>query len=145
MSRLSDSERTLWNHKWSWWKDIKINECEYECDFFMDLDLKCQSMYMSALVAQMVKIRLQCRKPRFKPWVRKMFWRREWPLTAVFFPDGYLLQYSCLENSLHRGAWWATVHGVAKSQTWSTEQPTLSPSHVYINLHAHTWNKVWLE
>ena len=27
------------------------------------------------------------------------------------------LQYSCLENSMHRGAWWATVHGVAKSQT----------------------------
>ena len=28
------------------------------------------------------------------------------------------LQYSCLENSMDRGAWWATVHGVAKSQTW---------------------------
>ena len=25
------------------------------------------------------------------------------------------LQYSCLENSMVRGAWWATVHGVAKS------------------------------
>ena len=28
------------------------------------------------------------------------------------------LQYSCLENPTHRGAWWATVHSVAKSQTW---------------------------
>ena len=28
------------------------------------------------------------------------------------------LQYSCLENPKDRGAWWATVHGVAKSQTW---------------------------
>ena len=27
------------------------------------------------------------------------------------------LQYSCLENSMDRGAWWATVHGVSKSQT----------------------------
>ena len=27
------------------------------------------------------------------------------------------LQYSCLENPTHRGAWWATVHGVPKSQT----------------------------
>ena len=27
------------------------------------------------------------------------------------------LQYSCLENSMDRGVWWATVHGVAKSQT----------------------------
>ena len=27
------------------------------------------------------------------------------------------LQYSCLENPTDRGAWWATVHGVEKSQT----------------------------
>ena len=27
------------------------------------------------------------------------------------------LQYSCLENPLDGGAWWATVHGVAKSRT----------------------------
>ena len=26
-------------------------------------------------------------------------------------------QYSCLENSMDRGAWWAIVHGTAKSQT----------------------------
>ena len=31
--------------------------------------------------------------------------------------NGYPLQYSCLENSTDRGAWWATVHGVAKSPT----------------------------
>ena len=30
---------------------------------------------------------------------------------------GNPLQYSCLENSMERGAWWATVHGVTKSQT----------------------------
>ena len=27
------------------------------------------------------------------------------------------LQYSCLENPMEGGAWWATVHGVAKSRT----------------------------
>ena len=27
------------------------------------------------------------------------------------------LQYSCLQNPMDRGAWWITVHGVAKSQT----------------------------
>ena len=26
-------------------------------------------------------------------------------------------QYSCLENSMDRGAWWATVHGAAQSRT----------------------------
>ena len=31
--------------------------------------------------------------------------------------NGKPLQYSCLENSLDRGAWWATVHGVTKNWT----------------------------
>ena len=31
--------------------------------------------------------------------------------------NGNPLRYSCLENSMHRGAWRATVQGVAKSQT----------------------------
>ena len=35
-------------------------------------------------------------------------WRRKWQLA----------QYSCLENSMDRGAWRATAHGVSKSQTW---------------------------
>ena len=35
--------------------------------------------------------------------------------------NGYPLQYSCLENSMDRGAWQATVPGVAKSQTWLSD------------------------
>ena len=31
--------------------------------------------------------------------------------------NGNPLQYSCLGNPMDRGAWWATVHGVAKSWT----------------------------
>ena len=31
--------------------------------------------------------------------------------------NGNPLQYFCLENSMDGGAWWATVHGVKKSQT----------------------------
>ena len=31
--------------------------------------------------------------------------------------NGNMLQYSCLVNPMDRGPWWATVHGVAKSQT----------------------------
>ena len=31
--------------------------------------------------------------------------------------NGNPLQYSCLENPMDRGAWWATVHGIAKSWT----------------------------
>ena len=31
--------------------------------------------------------------------------------------NGYPLQYSCLENPKDREAWWAIVHGIAKSRT----------------------------
>ena len=31
--------------------------------------------------------------------------------------NGYSIQYSCLENFMNRGAWWATVQGVTKSWT----------------------------
>ena len=31
--------------------------------------------------------------------------------------NGNPLQYFCLENPMDRGAWWATVYGVSKSQT----------------------------
>ena len=35
--------------------------------------------------------------------------------------NGNPLQYSCLENSMDRGSWLATVHGVAKSWTWLSD------------------------
>ena len=40
---------------------------------------------------------------------------------------GNPLQYSCLKNSMDRGPWWATVHGVAKSNM--TEQLTHTHTH----------------
>ena len=42
------------------------------------------------------------------------------------------LQYSCLENPMDRGAWWATVQGFTKSQT------CLIDTHV----HTHTWIRI---
>ena len=35
--------------------------------------------------------------------------------------NGNPLQYSCLENPMDRGAWWAAIHGVAKSRTWLSD------------------------
>ena len=46
---------------------------------------------------------------------------------------GNPLQYSCLENPTDRGAWPATVHGVAKSQTGATNSHIL-----YTHTHTHT-------
>ena len=63
--------------------------------------------------------------------------------------NGYPLQYSCLGKSMDRGAWQATVHGVAKSQT----QQWLSLSLVYyisekaMATHSSTvvWEIPWTE
>ena len=40
--------------------------------------------------------------------------------------NGNQLQYSCLGNSMDRGAQWATVHGVAKSQTRLSDRATIT-------------------
>ena len=58
----------------------------------------------------------QCRRHKFYPLTRKIPGER----------DGNPLQYSCFKNSMNRGAWWATVYRMAKSDT--TE-------------HAHTQGK----
>jgi len=35
------------------------------------------------------RVCLQCRRPRFDPWVRKIPWRRKWQSTAVFLPGEF--------------------------------------------------------
>ena len=42
-------------------------------------------------------------------------------LSRIREGNGNLLQYSCLENSMDRWAWQATVHGVAKSRIWLSD------------------------
>ena len=59
------------------------------------------------MAAQMVKFPPAMQETQVRSWVGKIPWRREW----------LLIQYPCLENPKGRGVWWATVHGVTKSQT----------------------------
>ena len=47
--------------------------------------------------------------------------------------NGNLLQYSCLENPMDGGAWWATVHEIAKSRT------RLSDIWVYGYIHKYSY------
>ena len=47
--------------------------------------------------------------------------------------NGTPLQYSCLENPMDRGAWWAAVHGVAKGQTQLSD--------FIFNFHFHALEK----
>ena len=65
----------------------------------------------------------QCRRHKrweFSSWVRKILWRRK----------GQPTQYSCGNNSVGRGTWRATVHGVTKSQAW-IEHSTPSKVRLY--------------
>ena len=64
-------------------------------------------------MAQTVK-NLQHERPGFDPWVEKI------PGEG----NGYPFHYSCLENPMHRGAWWSTVHRVTKSWTWLKQMST---------------------
>ena len=56
--------------------------------------------------------------------------------------NGNPLQYSCLWNPMNRGAWWATVHGVAESDrtkhgtAYSTywDNPEITTQHLYIDI-----------
>ena len=47
---------------------------------------------------------------------------------------GNPLQYSCLENPIDRGAWWAIVHRVAKSQTQLSDYTTLELNKIDLKL-----------
>ena len=54
------------------------------------------------------------------PWWLRQYRRADLIPGSGRYPEegnGYPLWYSCLENPLDRGAWWATVHGVAESDT----------------------------
>ena len=54
--------------------------------------------------------------------------------------NGNPLQYSCLENSMNRGAWQTVVHGVTKSQTWPsnwTHTHTHTHTCTHACMHAH--------
>ena len=65
------------------------------------------------------RICLGCRKPSFYSWIGK----------TPGEGNGNPLQHSCLENPMYRGAWWATLHGVANSQTQLSDQHFHSQRH----------------
>ena len=48
--------------------------------------------------------------------------------------NGTPLQYSCLENPMDGGAWWAAVHGVAKRHDWATSLSLFTFMH---------WGRKW--
>jgi len=72
------------------------------------------------------------RRFKFNPWIRKIPWRRKYPLmTVIFF-------FFFLENPMDRGACWATVGGVAKNRIWlSMNKQTPSVRNFIIPKYRH--------
>ena len=54
--------------------------------------------------------------------------------------NGNSLQYPCLENPMDRGAWWAAVHGVAKSWAWLSNTATSALEYLF---SADPWQGDW--
>ena len=64
--------------------------------------------------------------------------------------NGNPLQYSCLESPMDRGAWWAAVHGVAKSRTRLSDFTFTLPFHAMEKeMATHSsilaWRIPWME
>ena len=52
--------------------------------------------------------------------------------------DGTPLQYSCLENPMDGGDWWAAVHGVIKNQTRPSDRTITAANSVTANINDKT-------
>ena len=82
--------------------------------------------YWASLVAQLVRIPLECRRPRFHPWVGR----------SSGGGHGNPPQYACLETPMDREAWWATILVVTMSQAgpsvWA-QQSTILCSWIFPN------------
>ena len=92
----------------------------YDCKDFLpsqQVDFSFADDFLWApLVAQMVKNPPATRETGAQSLVKKMPWKR----------DGYPLQYFCLETSMDRGAWQATVHSVIKRRAELSDYRLLS-------------------
>ena len=58
------------------------------------------NVWILSLVAQMITRLLQCRKPRFNPWVQKILWRRQWQPMPELLPGKSRGQRSLVGCSL---------------------------------------------
>ena len=121
---------------------------------------------LSQVWYQYLRIGLQCRRPWFNSWVRKIHCRRDRPPTPVFLGflrglagkesacnmghwgsipglgrspregNDYPLQYSGLENS-----WQATVPGITESDMTNTHQVMLISAQIWATLFGKIWGE----
>ena len=71
----------------------------------------------------------QCRRCRFDSWVERIPWRRKWQPTPVFLA----------ENSMDRGAWQATIHGVTVRHDWACMHANINATNSAYWFYIHTF------
>ena len=122
------AKRRLWKGKVRKERpDVLINTNLLSCFRIQVRDLEGLPQWVSGGIC------MQCSRHRFDPWFSKISWRR----------NVNPLHHSCLGDPINRGAWWATVHGVAKSQRWlsdSTKSKHMSLENTYAFLDRHIFN-----
>ena len=123
----------------------RIDHCDMSTDSALETSPRRQISLQELKKLSGSRIQLQCRRPQINSWVRKIPWRRDRLSTPVYLglaqtvknlpavretwvqslswevplEEGMATHSSILacRIPMDRGAWWATVHGVAKSQT----------------------------
>ena len=117
--------------EWGWHKNFhfwQVPSCCWSRDHilgatnFIPLRLFYKVVWVS-LGAQMIKTACNAGDPALIPGLGRFLGEG----------NGYPLQYPCLENSLDRGAWRATVHGIAKSWTQLNDYHVTALHYVYFH------------
>ena len=117
-----------------WWAGLEGKTCQFKsvgqrCLLFESMSFKKQASQVALVIKNPAASTGRHKRPGFSPWLGKIPWRREWLPTPVSLPG----------ESMDRGAWWGTVHGVAKSRTRLSN----FTSHIgyYINMKSATSDK----
>ena len=123
--------KTQVSHQWNSIKSIFLVNCERGRWGPTEAWQRLGSHFLlpsSAQAAPVVKEpacrRRRCERLGFDPWIRR----------SLGGENSILLQYSCLENLMDRGAWWVPVHGVTQSWTQLSNLATAHLNTVKINL-----------
>ena len=105
--------------QFNWQKNSLFNKCEWFNQIVMDKIMQLDHYLITNKLRCIRNVTIrekeptcQCRRHKrhgLNPWFRKIPWRMAWQSTSVFLPEKI--------PWTERGAWQATVHGVAKSQT----------------------------
>ena len=116
-----------WLSDWTDWKHSNRKICI--SSMLYSLGTPTVNMICSVMIFNIENFNTNCSKKEIKPYINFHFYISKesacnagdpglilGSVRSVWEGNGNPFHYSCLENSMDRDAWWATVYGVAKSQ-----------------------------